>query len=105
MTHSIISKALVIGSMLISAYASNSFAGQDIPGQQAVDAPDAGAVITREQQQKWEITMLSWQRNIADSLQKDRDNTLLLKDNIDYQKDAVEFSAELGSVRDHIVQN
>lgn len=105
MTYSIISKALVIGTLLVSAYASVSIADQNLSEPNTVQAHDDTSVITVKQQREWEMKMLSWQQNIAERLQEDRDNPLLLNNNIDQQQDEGDFRVELGGGPDRFVQN
>ena len=104
MTYSVISKALVIGSLLVSAYSSVSLAGQDLNDPKAVEVHGDTQVITVEQQREWEMTMLSWQQNLTASLQENRENMLLIND-VDYQQDAGEVSVELDAAQKRIVQN
>ncbi len=105
MKYSITFKALVIGSLLATVCSSVSLAGEVLSDPKGMEADDDTSVITEEQQRGWEMTMLSWHRSVAESIQEKRDNMLLSNGNNDYQQDAIEFSVELGSARKHIVQN
>lgn len=105
MTHSIIFKALLIGSLLTSAYSAVSLADQKLSDQKAMDAYDDALLVTPEQQHRLETKMLSWQENLTEKLQDNRVNKLITKEITDFQEGAPAFSIELDSVRDRIVQN
>ena len=104
MTYSIISKGLAIGLLLTSFCSSVAFADQDLGDQNVVQGHDSPSMITEDQQRRWEMKMLSWQQNLADSLQEKIGKTLLLNNNMDYQQDLSVFSAELTGDRGRIVQ-
>ena len=97
-------KALVVGSLLAAVCSSVSFAGQDQNNPKGMDAVDDTSVITEEQQRSWDMKMLSWNQDVAKSIQEKRDNMMLSNDNYDYQQDTTEFSVELDSVQKRIVQ-
>ena len=104
MAYSVISKALVIGTLMVSAYASIAVADEASHAPKA-EAQDENAVITVEQQREMAVTVLSWQRNITNTLQKDRENMMLLRNNIDYQQHSGEFVVDSSVFPRHIVHN
>lgn len=97
-------KALAVGSLLAAVCSSVSFA-DDQSYSKGMDTVDNTSVITEEQQRSWEMKMLSWNQELAKSLQEKRDNMMLSNDNNDYQQDAAEISVEWDSVRERMVQN
>lgn len=105
MTYSIISKTLVIGLLLTSACSTVAFADQGLGDQKALQDHDDTSVITENQQRSLEMKMFSWQQNLADNLQEEIDNTLIIKGEIDHQQDLTVFSSELAADHKRMVQN
>lgn len=104
MTYSAISKALAIA-LLASAWSSVCFADPDMGEQNALQDNAEASLIAEDQQRSLEMKMLSWQQSLADELQENIVNTLLLKNNIEYQQDFTGLSADLAADRERIVNN